>query len=89
MDGVGGGGGVAGAEPVAERGEQGLGQDAQHDVEVGVEVDGGGQGVGAEGLDDLGQALLDGHAAGVLADQWSQDAMASRFWVALERSALA
>jgi hypothetical protein len=67
--GVGGGGGVAGAEPGAERGEQGLGQDAQDDVEVDVEVDGGGQGVGAERADDLGQPLLDGHPPGVLADQ--------------------
>ncbi len=48
---------------------QGLGQDAEHDVKVGVEVDCGVQGVGAEGADDLSQALLDGHAAGVLVDQ--------------------
>ena len=38
LEGVGGGGGVAGSEPVPERGEQGLGQDAQHDVEVDVEL---------------------------------------------------
>jgi hypothetical protein len=41
----------------------------QDDVEVDVEADGGGQGVGPEGLDDLGEAQLDGHPAGVLADQ--------------------
>jgi hypothetical protein len=46
-----------------------LGQDGEHDVEVDVEVDGVGQGVGAEGADDLGQVLFDGHAAGVVADQ--------------------
>ena len=55
--------GVAGAEPGPERGEQGLGQDAQDDVEVDVEVDSGGQGVGAECADDLGEALPGGHAA--------------------------
>ena len=37
--------------------------------EVDVEVDGAGQGVGAERADDLGQPLLDGHPPCVLADQ--------------------
>jgi hypothetical protein len=37
-----------------------LGQHAEHDVEVDVEVDRGGQRVGVEGLDDLGEALFDG-----------------------------
>ena len=69
LDRVGGGGGVAGAEPGAERGEDGLGEHAEHDVEVDVEVDGAGQGVGAERPDDLGEALFDGHAPGVPADQ--------------------
>src|ERR1039457_2203635 len=68
-EGVGGGAGVAGAEAGAERGEQGLGQDAERDVEAGVEVDGGGERVGAECLGDLGEALPGGHAAGVLPDQ--------------------
>lgn len=45
LDGVGCGGSVAEAEPVPERGEEGLGQDAQDDVEVDVEVDCRGQGV--------------------------------------------
>src|SRR6266540_3554033 len=68
LQGVGGGGVVAG-QSGAEGGQQGLGQHGEHDVEVDVEVDGAGQGVGAEGADDLGQALFDGHAAGVLGDQ--------------------
>jgi hypothetical protein len=59
---------VAGqAQP--EGGEQGLGQDAQDYVEVDVEVDGAGEGVGAEPLDDLGEALPGGHPAGVALDQ--------------------
>ena len=68
MEDVGGDGGVAG-QAGAERGEQGLGEHAEHDVEVDVEVDGRGQGVGVEGADDLGEALLDGHPAGVVGDQ--------------------
>ena len=60
--------GVAG-QSVAERGDEGLGEHAEHDVEVDVEVDGGGQGVGVEGADDLGEALFDGHPPGVVADQ--------------------
>src|SRR5450759_5966198 len=64
----GGDGGVAG-QPRAERGDECLGEYAEHDVEVDVEVDGGGQGVGVEGLDDLGEALFDGHASGVVLDQ--------------------
>src|SRR5664280_2099765 len=65
---VGGDGGVAG-QPRAERGDECVGEYAEHDVEVDVEVDGGGQGVGVEGLDDLGEALFDGHASGVVLDQ--------------------
>ncbi len=42
-------------------GGESLGQDAEDDVEV----DGAGQGVGEECLDDLGEPLLDGHPAGV------------------------
>jgi hypothetical protein len=56
--------GVAGAQSCPEGGEQGLGQDAEHHVEVDVEVDGGGKGVGTECLGDLGEALFDSHAAG-------------------------
>jgi hypothetical protein len=52
-------------QPEPEGGGEGLGQDAQDDVEV----DGAGQGVGAECLDDLGEALLDGHPSGVSLDQ--------------------
>ena len=37
LEGVGGGGGVAG-QPAAQRGAEGLGQDGEHDVEVDVEV---------------------------------------------------
>ena len=61
--------GVVAGQAEPEGGGEGLGQDAQGDVEVDVEVDGGGQGVGAERLDDLGEALLDGHPAGVVPDQ--------------------
>src|SRR6266542_3062087 len=68
LEGVGGGGGVAG-QPRAQGGQQGLGQHGEHDVEVDVEVDGAGERVGVKGADDLGQALFDGHAAGVVADQ--------------------
>jgi hypothetical protein len=57
------------AEPGPECGEEGLGQDTEDDVEVDVEVDGAGEGVGAEGLDDLGEAPFDGHPPGVLLDQ--------------------
>jgi hypothetical protein len=42
-------GGVAGAEPGPECGEEGL--HTEDDVEVDVEVDGAGEGVGAEGLE--------------------------------------
>jgi len=64
--------GVAVASPgsrVRRGGEQGLGQDGEHDVEVDVEVDGAGEGVGAEGADDLGEALLDGRPAGGASDE--------------------
>jgi hypothetical protein len=42
-----------------------VGQDGEHDVEVGVERDGVGERVQAEGLDGLGEALFDVHPAGV------------------------
>ena len=61
--------GVVAGQAEPEGGGQGLGQDAQDDVEVDIEVDGRRQGVGAECLDDLGEALLDGHPAGVVPDQ--------------------
>jgi hypothetical protein len=61
--------GVVAWQAQPEGGGEGLGQDAEHDVEVDVEVDGAGQNVGAEGLDDLGQPLLDGRPAGVALDQ--------------------
>ena len=66
---VGGGVGIVAGQAEPEGGGEGLGQDAQHDVQVDVEVDGGGQGVGAERLDDLREPLLDGHPAGVVPDQ--------------------
>ena len=53
LEGVEYGVGVVAGQPQPEGGEQGLGQDAQDDVEIDVGVDGGGQGVGAERLDDL------------------------------------
>jgi hypothetical protein len=49
-------------------GVDGAGQDRQGDVEVDVERDGAGQGVQAEGLDGLGEALFDVHPPGVVAD---------------------
>src|SRR6266516_3389209 len=52
LDGVGSDACVSG-EPGAQRGEEGLGEEGEHHVEVDVEVDRGGQGVGAEGADDL------------------------------------
>jgi hypothetical protein len=42
-----------------ERGEEGLAEDGEQVVDV--EVDGGRERVGAEGADDLGEPLLDGH----------------------------
>src|ERR1039457_691144 len=69
LEGVGGGLAVVAGQAQPEGGGEGLGQDAQDHVQVDVEVDGGGQCVGAERLDDLGEALLDGHPAGVLLDQ--------------------
>src|ERR1035441_10030144 len=66
---VGGGLAVVAGQAQPERGGEGPGQDAQDYVEVDVEVDGGGQGVGAERLDDLGEALPGGHPAAVLLDQ--------------------
>jgi len=57
-------------QPGAESGEQGLGHDGEHDVEVDVEVDGGGKRAGAEGPDDLGEALLDDHPPGIPLDQF-------------------
>jgi hypothetical protein len=42
-----------------------VGEDAEHDVEVDVERDGAGERVQAEGLDGLGEALLDVHPPGV------------------------
>jgi hypothetical protein len=62
LDGV-GGGGVASGEAGAERGEKGLGEHGEHDVEVDVEVDGAGQCVGAERADDLGE-LAGAHLPG-------------------------
>jgi hypothetical protein len=50
-----------------ERGEEGLAEDGEHVVDV--KVDGGRERVGAEGADDLGEPLLDGHPPGVLADE--------------------
>jgi hypothetical protein len=44
LEGVGGGVGVVAGQPEPEGGGEGLGQDAQGDVEAGVEVDGGGRG---------------------------------------------
>ena len=61
--------GVVAGQAEPEGGGEGLGQHAEHDVAVDVEVDGAGQGVGAERLDDLGEALFDGHPAGVVRDQ--------------------
>ena len=58
--------GAPAGRPYPEGGGKGLGQDTQGDVKVNVEVDGAGQGVGAERLDDLGKALFDGHPAGVV-----------------------
>src|ERR1039457_4691347 len=69
LEGVGGGLAVVAGQAQPEGGGEGLGQDAQDHVQVDVEVDGAGERVGAECLDDLGGPLPGGHAAGVALDQ--------------------
>ncbi len=67
-DGVGGGGVVAG-QAAAQGVVGGLRPDGQGGVQVDVEGHGRGERVEVEGADLLGQALFDGHALGVAADQ--------------------
>src|SRR5262249_62331225 len=67
LQGVGGGVVVAG-EAAAQRGADGVGEHGQGDIEVDVEWDGAAERVDVEGADGLGEALFDGHAAGVAFD---------------------
>ena len=59
------GGGVVAGQAAAQRCAGGVGEDAEHDVEVDVERDGAGERVQADGLDGLGEELLDVHPPGV------------------------
>ena len=69
LEGVGGGGGVAGAEPGAERGEQGLGRRAQATSRSTLRWPAERRVSAQNAPIEFGEALLDGHPAGVLADQ--------------------